>query len=154
VGTCVTDPAAQRANVAVRTYTDCDEDDPVGVNLLHTEKRVAACCDAIAKHICTVSPQQYSVGCMRLHFKVDETGTLWLKFASIVEIVRPRPWFPFWALVEPPRATTQPLNRSATTRACTPHRRQREREREREKALAPDGLPKHGMGYTRAPIDA
>lgn len=92
----LTDPAAQRANVAVRTYTDCDEDDPCGVNLLHTEKRVAACCDAIARHIRTVSPQQYSVGCMRLHFKLDDTGGLWLKFASIVEIVRPRPMFPLW----------------------------------------------------------
>ena len=68
-GVAFTDALAQRSNVALRTFTDCDsgdyEADEAGVRLTHTQHRVAAVCDAVAKHIRSVSPQQVLRGCVR-----------------------------------------------------------------------------------------
>lgn len=46
------------------------------------EERMKNICDAIALHVNFVSPQSYLIGRMRLHFKNDITGKMWLLWCS------------------------------------------------------------------------
>jgi len=45
-------------------------------------RRLQQTCDAIASHVYEVSPQKYRIDSMRLGFKKDHLGNLWLMFCS------------------------------------------------------------------------
>eukprot|EP00854_Cymbomonas_tetramitiformis_P003264 gene3264-4113_t len=51
-------------------------------------KRLQTVCDAVARHVHHVSPQKYDIACMRLHFKHDADGRLWLMYCSFLDLQR------------------------------------------------------------------
>ncbi|KAK3246784.1 hypothetical protein CYMTET_43690 [Cymbomonas tetramitiformis] len=54
-------------------------------------KRLQTVCDAVARHVHHVSPQKYDIACMRLHFKHDADGRLWLMYCSFLDLTPGNP---------------------------------------------------------------
>ncbi|KAK3281806.1 hypothetical protein CYMTET_10434 [Cymbomonas tetramitiformis] len=49
-------------------------------------KKLMTVCNVISRHVTAVSPQKYAIACMRLHFKHDTEGKLWLMYCSFLDL--------------------------------------------------------------------
>ncbi|GMH44181.1 hypothetical protein BSKO_12115 [Bryopsis sp. KO-2023] len=53
---------------------------------LTIQTRIKEVCNSIVQHVHQVSPQKYLINELKLHFKLDGGGTLWLMFCSDIKV--------------------------------------------------------------------
>jgi len=92
---------ANPSNMCIRTIPDTEFE---GRSLMET--KLANICDGIARHITNVSPQKYHLESMRVHFKQDEYGNMWVLGCSVLELVTQKGEHKFSGY----RALTHPQN--------------------------------------------